>query len=265
MFNASNFTYDGIFSEQYGLKIATLDASTLERTTYVSPTISTAKPARSKKFFYQGVDYANAPTMQFSVVSQEPLSDILQSEILTWLEGRKGFKKLTIHQAGLDDFYYNCIFTVSEIIYFAGYCIGFNLTANFDSPYMYGKSTVITKTGTGTTALSVDITNKSTTRDEYVYPKVVFTTTSYLSGTKNISIFNTTDDVSREFTFSGISTNNTVTVDNELKIISATSGTDLLSKFNKNWLRLRPGKNTLSIKLNGQITITCPHYEKIRF
>ena len=265
MFNASNFTYDGIFSEQYGLKIATLDASTLERTTYVSPTISTAKPARQKKFYYQNISYDNQPTMQFSVFSQEPLNDILQSEILTWLEGRKGYKRLVIHQHGLDDFYYNCIFAVSEIIYFAGYCIGFNLTANFDSPYMYGKPTVITKTGTGDTALSVALVNKSNTKDEYTYPTVEFTTPSYLSGTKNISIINSTDDSVREFAFDGISLNNTVAVDNELKLITATSDADLLSKFNKNWLRLRPGKNTLSIKLNGQITITCPHYEKIRF
>lgn len=264
MFKASYFTYDGVYSQEYGLRIATFDSNPLERTAYISPTIETQKPAGSKKFYYQNIKYDNAPTMQFSVVRDRPITEDLQREITSWLEGRRGYKKLVIHQNDLSGFYYKCIFTVDEILYFAGECVGFVLTASFDSPYMYGKATTLSLTGTGTVSTQT-IVNKSNTRDEYVFPTVTFKATSYVDTDKNVSIINTTDSSTREFWFKSAGVNNEISVDNETKIISAQSGTDLLTKFNRNWLRLKPGKNTLSIKITGTIMISCPHYEKIRF
>lgn len=265
MFKASYFIYDGVHSQQYGLTIAAFDSNLLERTAYVSPTIETEKPAGGKKFYYQNVKYDNAPTMQFSIVGERPISGEMQRRITSWIEGRRGYKKLVIQQDYLVRYYYRCIFTVDELIYFAGECVGFSVTALFDSPYMYGKDTVLNVTGTGT-AQSKLLLNNSNTRDEYVFPEVEFKSTAYLTGgTKNVSIYNTTDSATREFSFSDAGLNNKIVVDNERKMISADSGTDLLSKFSKNWLRLKPGRNTLNITITGQVKITCPNYEKIRF
>ena len=270
MFTASNFTYDGVYSEQYGLKIASLEANTLERTPYVSPTISTAKPTGIQRFSYQGMSYDTAPSYQFQVISEEPIDSLRQAEILSWIEGRKGYKKLIIHQNGLDEFYYKCIFTIQEIIYFAGHCIGFTVTANFDSPYMYGKPSTVTVTSNGAQEETITILNKTKIKEEYTSPIVEFTSTNYItSGSDNdvnVIITNQTDDTERHFLFKGAPLNNNTTVDNETKIITGTTGKDFLLYFpERKWLRLKPGRNTIKISINGQVKITCPHYEKIRF
>ena len=81
-----------------------------------------------------------------------------------------------------------------------------------------------------------------------------------------MDIVNTTDDSQRHFTFSGLAAGETVTVDNEVKHISSTVGGEKLSKFtSKNWLRLRPGMNSLTIIASGTVTITCPYYAMIGY
>lgn len=267
MFNATEFTYDGVFSGKYGLKIATFNGDPLEETSYITPNIVTAKPAKSKRFFYEDVTYDEPPTFEFSIVSQEPIPDILQRELMVWLDSRNGFKPLLIHQPEHEGYTYNCIFTITSIIYHSGSCVGFLLTATFDSLYQYRKSKVLKVTGDGTPQ-EYTIINDSDIIDGYVYPQVEFKSTSYVDSNCNIVIYNKTDDpgLTRGFEFRDIAVNSTVTVDNELKVITSTMGSDLLSKFKgMKWLRLRRGKNILQIKINGQVTITCPTLTKIRF
>ena len=63
----------------------------------------------------------------------------------------------------------------------------------------------------------------------------------------------------------GLRNTETITVDNELKIIESTIGGDRLSHFNKNWLRLQHGVNMLQITFKGTMTITVPTYAMIGF
>lgn len=263
MFNASNFTYDGVYSADYGLQIADLDGSQVINTTVFTPTLMTIKTNQSHRFFHNGILYENAPEHQFTVISEEPVTDLRRREILSWLVGRTAFKQLRIHQSDLEDYYYMCVFTAVDIIYINGCCHGFALTATFDSPYQYGEPTVVNITGTGT-AQTITIDNRSDLRDGYVYPTIVFTA-SATSGGHNISIINTTDNASRAFVFDSLQNNETVTVDNEMKIITSSVAGEKLSNFNKNWLRLRKGINTLTVQINGTATITCPTYITIGF
>ena len=190
------------------------------------------------------------------LTSALPSLFFIRREILSWLVGRKEFKKLQIHQIDLESYYYNCVFTDAEIVYINGRCHGFRLTANFDSPYAYGTPTKIT-VGAGTHTVRIE--NKSDIKDNYIYPIVQFTGGS-------VDIVNTTDDSQRHFSFSGLVTTEVITVDNEVKFISSNIGGEKLSKFtSKNWLRLRPGYNTLNIVSTGTVTITCPHYVMIGY
>ena len=51
MFNATFFTYDGVYSGSYGLKIASIkENSAVNETSYITPEIISAKPTQSKKF-----------------------------------------------------------------------------------------------------------------------------------------------------------------------------------------------------------------------
>jgi len=200
--------------------------------------------------------YENAPQHQFSVLSEAEIPDFMRRDMLAWLVGRREFKKLQIHQTGLNDYYYNCVFTDVEIIYINGHCHGFRLTANFDSPYAHGRATTISLSAG---EHRVKLENRSDIIDSYTYPVVQFT-----GG--GIDIVNITDDEQRHFTFSGLSSTEIVTVDNETKHISSTMGGEKLSNFtSKKWLRLRRGYNTLAVVAKGDATITCPHYAMVGF
>lgn len=262
MLSATDFTYDGVFSGVYGLRIASFNDSVVEETAYITPTITTVKPSKSKKFYYMGSKYEETPTFEFSVVSERVIPDLVQRDILLWLDNRSGFKPLVIHQSEFETYTYNCIFNVTSIIYHAGKCIGFNLRATFDSPYQYEKPRVVSVSGDGSAENVITIYNNSDIIDDYVYPVVTFR----LNTTGDISIRNKTDDESRVFKFTGIAANVEVDVDNEMKVISAETFDEYLQKFDgMKWLRLRRGKNELAVKANGEVTITCPQYARIRF
>lgn len=258
MLTATEFTYDGVYSEKYGLKIATFDGAALEETSYIVPTIEVAKSATSNKFHYLDRTYDSPPTFNFSVVSEEEIHEEILREILIWLDARRGFKPLVIMQPGFDELTYNCIFTVTSLIYHSGRCVGLNLSATFDSNYILGKPIEINVFGQGELQ-SVDLYNDSDNIDTYIFPKVEFDTSDGA-----VSIINTTDNSTREFAFSGLNPNTTYVVDNELKIITG-EGRNLLEKFSKNWLRVLRGKNRLKIRVNGAVTISCPRYVKISF
>lgn len=293
MFTATNFTYDGKYSGDYGLKIMSFDANPQEETAYVVPTITTGKPTRSKRFFYEGMNYDNPPTYEFSVVSENPIPEESQRDILNWLDSRKGFRKLNIYQNGLTDFTYNCIFTVTSTIYHVGFCVGYNLSAQFDAPFQYGKPTTKTITGNTSDTNKLVVRNKSDVIDDYVYPTI----TINKPGGDRLTIFNVTDNdttkEARKFQLvvpkdsaSDAISYYPIVIDNELKIFKQNVGvgSNLLNGFNKQWLRLLRGNNNLQVlwetasegsdgdiayataeNNTGSVTISCPYYKRIKF
>lgn len=258
MFIATEFIYDGIYSGTFGLKIADFDNSALNETTYVVPNIETAKSVKSNKFYYQDIKYDAPPTHEFSVVSETAILESTLRDILNWINARKGFKELVVLQQGLNEIRYNCIFTVSSLIYHRGDCIGLNLIATFDSPYHYGTPIEKNIFGNGSPEI-IEIFNSSDNIDEYTYPTVEFD-----SSDGSITIVNLTDDATREFRFTDVVANSLYRIDNQLKIITG-EGNNLLSKFSKKWLRLRRGTNRISVTVNGAATIICPQLVKITF
>ena len=256
MFNATYFRYDGQWSGTYGLQIADFDDNSVKETDSFSPTLSLQKVPGSLRFFHGGVEYESAPVCEFSVLSEEELSGKMRSIILSWLIGRKQFKPLKFEDGDNAEFTYYCVFTSAKTIWINGHCHGFRLTAQFDSPFARGESTKVTvSSGTHT----VKIINKSDIVDDYTYPIVTFTGGS-------VDIVNTTDDSERHFTFSGLGTNEVITVDNEIKHISSTASGEKLSNFtSKKWLRLKKGVNELTIVATGDVTISCPYYAMIGY
>lgn len=265
MFRATDFTYDGIYSAMYGLKMAAMGGDSIVNSDYVIPKIEVAKPANSKRFFYQNTSYDAPPSYEFTIISERYISDTFQREIMAWLDTRTGFRNLVIHQPEYEEYTYRCILTITNIIYHLGRCIGFNIKATFDSNYMYGKPTRVVVSGNYYDApITKAVFNYSDILDDYVYPKVTFSSNDLENDKFNMLITNESDN-NREFRFDNVETSAEVCVDNELKIITSTVGSNMLSKFNKKWLRLKNGKNVLVFKLNGTITIECPHFAKIRF
>ena len=276
MVNASYFTYDGVFSGEYGLRIASFETDSMQTTEQPVAAINVVRAPKAKVFQVTGVQHDEAPTFNFTIVSDSFIQPENRREIIAWLDGRKDFKELIFHQNELEEITFNCIFTITSIRYHKGDCIGFDVQATFDSIYQRGEDLVINYTGTGT-AKEISIVNNSDIPDEYIYPTVTFKTTAKLGSGEDIIIQNTTDDQggTRKFYFKNLTVGNEVTVDNETKIITSTIDNDVLQNFcksddgakmsKKNWLRLRYGKNILSINIRGTVKIVCPQYVRIGF
>ena len=256
MFNATSFHYDGKWSADFGLRIANVNGNNIVEDDAISVQPSLSKASGSVRFFHGGITYDSPPTCEFSVISEMELVAEIRSSILSWLIGKNGFKQLKFDNGDNSSFTYYCVFTSAKTIYINGRCRGFRLTAQFDSPYARGASTsVTTSAGTHT----VTICNKSNVIDGYVYPIVTFSGSS-------VDIVNNTDDSGRHFLFNGLESSESVTVDNESRIITSTHAGEKLSNFkSKNWLRLRPGNNSLTITSAGSVTITCPYYAMIGY
>ena len=255
MFSATYFTYDGVFSGEYGLMMADFDAEPVVETAAFSPVLNAMKPADNPRFLHGGIRYDAPPTHRFSIISEQEIPDVLRREILTWLVGRNEFKKLQVHQPDLEDYYYNCVFTDVDIVYINARCHGFRVTANFDSHYARSEAAVIVIPA-GTTSYTVAV--DADVIDGYIYPLVEFTGS-------HATIYNFSDGA-REFTI-GQNPGGAFFVDNESKIIlkdGAVTRLDAVT-FNKQWMRLKRGNNELAISCDGDLTITIPTYVMIGF
>lgn len=258
MFNATYFTYDGILSAKYKLRIASFDDEHVTETNIFSQEVTTAKALHQNKYFISSIDYSGAPEFEVSIISAVTITEQDKRKILDWLCRGKDFKKLIIHRPEVESYYYMCKFKSVSEISVNGYCVGFKMTAVFDSPYQYGIPTTLELTSDGTET-ECTITNKSDFSDEYIYPVIKFR----LNNTGTISIINTTDDENREFEITDVSADNEITIDNDLKIISGDGV--LISNFNKNWLRFKKGVNKLKITVDGELSISCPEVVHICF
>lgn len=261
MVNATYFTYDGIDSCTFDLYIRQFDASSIEENTVLTKDVQTVKSPKLNHWFLTGATLGEAPTMEFSIISQTPLTTDTIRIVNRWLTSPSTFKELTFHYAdSLENvFTFYGIFTSVSTAYVHGNCVGFNLVFQPDSPYARGASTVVEASCIANTQKIVPILNDSDMMEDYCYPKVTF-------GSTGIIIINQTDNL-RNFEFSGLPASSTTVVDNELKTITNTSSSLPLQKFtSRKWLRLLPGMNVLKITTttNTTVKIECPFYVLIK-
>lgn len=252
MFTATYMIYNGIHSASYGLRIASFDNESLEETTISSPNISTSKSKYMNRFVITNVQEDATPEVEMTLVSEVLIDELTRRKIITWLRGGKDFQKMIVERPNCEDVYYMCKFRDIRELKVNGHCVGFKMTAVFDSPFQYGIDTTAELKDDNYDNKIVRIMNRSDFTDEYVYPQVSFK----LSSGNSIKIINLSDDTQREFVMSNLPTGVQITIDNELKIIYGEGVT--LANFNKNWLRLVKGKNRLKVTLQGELQISCP-------
>lgn len=251
MITAKYFTYRGICSKYYGLEIVAFDndVSVTESNAF-STSLSLLEIPNLKRVF-RGSNKLNSPEpITFSIVSEREFDATQRSQIIGWLTGSTEFMPIKFLEN--DMLYYTYFGTFVNIVtlFVDGHCHGFKLTMQPDSLYARGVPTrATTTTGTHT----ITIINNSDIFNGYTYPTVSFAGSS-------ITITNTTDDANRSFVFADLPADEFMVVDCETKIMKSSLGGVRLSNFNKNWLRLRPGENTLSITSAGDVSIVCPTY-----
>lgn len=261
-FFSTEFLFDGISSYDFGLFISNIDSSGVVRSPMGSGiNLVTKKILRNPIEYLYGTEQGPRLEFDLSFHSSDPISAETRNIVSSWLFGQQNFKRLQIMQSDLENVYFNVLITSANAVYVGNYQIGWDCHIVCNSPFAYEFpiTQTVTNSSGGVVLWSATINNISANAD-YTYPLLNFSTNAM--GT-SFSITNISDG-DRVFLFDGINANETITVDNQRQIISSDTGLMRISKFNKNFFRLIPGINSLTV-LGGfsSFTVTYTPFKKI--
>jgi len=248
-FYAYDFIFDSTPSQNFDLKIISFDDGGLFSGTGSSDVnIITQRVLRKSKPYYLG--RTQEPVLQFTLTfgRREVVTGYERDKIAKWLFGRSGYKKLYILQDDFGGAYFNCFLTNPQNLYIGSLNYAFECTVICDSPFAYSPTKTISASYTDLTNLEYRTTiYNDSSEDEYLYPKIW---TKIGNSGSTVSFVNNTDDINTStwgLSGSPLSQNEELYVNNNLQIITSSTGLKRISYFNKNWFRLLPGTNELII------------------
>lgn len=244
-FYARNFVFDDVPSEIYGLIISSSDGGDSSSSASMDVELKTQSVFRRPAPYLYGVSQSPVLEFEAEITSiQGDFTAIDSSLIQKWLFGHTNYKKLKIVQPDMEDIYFNCFLKDPKIKRVGNLIVGYIFTVVCDSPYAWG----MTKTVTYTQPNRTYILYNESENNFYTYPNF---TILMDGGTPFFKITNVTDN-NRVFHLQNLSVGETITVNNDLQIITATLTPNILSKFVSpiQFFRLLPGANELFLEGN---------------
>jgi len=242
-FFGRRFIWDGTSSDLYGLYVTNFKTGLVKSDAGSNVTPIRTLPYRRSKQYFFGVTQDEILEVDLELTSAGRVDGHMRSLMKRWLFGSIVEKKLQILQCDIDEVYFNGILTNVKDIYVGNIHQGFSCTMSCDSPWGWTFPKTITRPYGGGIANDTFTFYNDTDDADYLYPAITFTLNAIGD---SFGLVNTTDD-SRAFTFTDISALEVMTVDNSRQIVSSSTGLNRLGKFNKNWLRLLPGNNSLTL------------------
>lgn len=252
-FYGSSFIFNNVPSEIYDLRVFDFSPSNPgEGQAGGEVKINEQWLYRREKPYFYGRYYDTSLEFDLTVGSFSYIDANTRSAIQEWLLGKSVYLPLRIVQDDLSDITYNVILTQQSNIYIGNLNYALTLHAKCDRPWGIYYPPVLTKTyPSGSVVESFEYYNSSV-YNGYNKPTVTFTIGGGSSIEYNFfSIINETDS-DREFRFDNLDPYEVITVDNDKGIITSSGSSLRIGNFNKNFLRLLQGGNTLSI--SGSIT-----------
>lgn len=262
-FYSSKFLYNGVASDMYNLYISEIggDGSSTWNGSGSMEIYNKKIYRRSTPFFY-GSAVGDNLEFELSFTSPNDIDSRTSELIQKWLFSSRSYKKLMIVQPDMADMYMNVILNNPQVVRDGNFIRGYTCTAQCDSPFG-GWKFPKTKTYTYTsevTDTTITFNNTSDDSGGYLYPQFVITINN---AGGDVTLTNQSD-ASRVFSFTDLSPDEVLTVDNSLQQISSSTGLKRISKFNKNFFRLIPGINTIRIQGNiSSIAMTYQFVSKI--
>lgn len=270
----AHFTYNGTSSRDLGLILVNV---TSERVTSLSGSVKGLFifDKRMKNRYLISNDYSESPmSFEIDIVTddQQALTKSQCRQAEKWLFNKPNFYKLYIDQEDdCDDYttetidgivkrlFLKCRFINASRIDGYGGVVGYHATIETDTGFWWQDEISKTfETGITTTTGYKSLTVETDTDiNDYIYPKITFTTGA-LGGT--VVITNRTDDTTRETKLINLPAESTIVIDSRINFL----GDNLYSLFNKrNFPRLLDGTNTVRVK--GNVLSITFEYSNQRF
>lgn len=270
-FYAFNFEYDNIPCEKFGLFLISPDANgVITSTGSGSVELYTQEVYRRPTPYLFGTKQSPVLEFDLSFASFEKIDFYQQTLIQRWLLGQSSYKKLKIAQIGMSNFYFNCLFTEPTFTNVGNFAYTMTVHAICDSPFAWEEPTVWTTTATNSNADGVDlIINNESDLNDYVYPKITVALSNDSTGEFTITNKSLTyaNGNYETFAMNGLVSNETITIDCDLGIIS-TNHNAITNRYKNivdgsTFLRLKPYFNTINIKGDCIMTISYQNARRV--
>lgn len=258
MFKATDFVYDGVASSAYNLKLLRIDETDGYTTGMGVPQKSfvMVKTNRSAEKQIVGLNIDDTQTFKVQILvdrdegNPTPIPRNQVKLIRNWLFNKTNFKKMYFMQPDLKDLYYNAVFTDVEDLQLEGEIIGFEATVVTDNTGMH-RIRKITKKCTDYTTFNI-VNNTSSLFP--TYPKIYLTMhTAYLD--LNIN--------GRDTSLINMIPESEIMIDSKSLIIEAGLNELWDGNFNLVYPELKPGRNSVTVTGNVDITFEIDEIEEV--
>jgi phage-related protein len=257
-YSALNFTFNGISSENLGVKLVNFDSSGLVNSPYTgNDTPVTEQIRRRHKVYLYGVQPAPPLEFELQFASEDELDFYSLEAISMNLFGKQEYGWLQIEQPSYEGLFFECLLLDPQLISIGNANYGYKCKCQLSSSYCYTDEYPYTYNINVPNQI-INFNNLSN-YDGYVFPYLTITTGI---GTTSFSIKNINDN-NRLFSFENIQENETITVDNDLQIITSSKGINRLNNFNFKFFRLVRGNNQLVVNGNGELKFKIRFIKKI--
>lgn len=246
-FYGESFTYNGISSENFGLKIYTPDSN--EKTTILNLKSNSTKIPRQSKFTPSRLYVDEPRNIPIALYSENVLTQTEIDTIYQWLfPADNKYKVMTINQDDMEDYYFNCRLIELQNETFGNKTQQIHAIMQCDSIYAWENSKTLTYTN-----FSNPITFVNTSSEDSMKPTYKFTCNQSSGTIKLVDDFYPTA-VENTMEFKGLFNNETITIDTEHCIISSSARTvGLLDLFTyPKFLRLK--RDTHNFTITGDIS-----------
>ena len=177
-------------------------------------------------------------------------------EIVKWLCNPIDYKHFKVDDELYDDINYFVKFTEPQHYYYNGFN---GLMFNAVCQHPYGLSNEIIKKFSTS---EFTINNRSDETEQYLYPELI--EIKVKSPLSTLTITNTSDIAHNECVFNNLKNGEVITMNCLERIISSTDTSEnIITKFNKNWIRMVHGKNVFTINGNVDIKFTYREVRKV--
>jgi phage-related protein len=251
-----NFIFDDIPSEEYSLIISSDDGEEGSSPATSGVELVTEEIFRRTKPYLYGV--RQTPVLEIPVrftTTEYELTQEDSSLAQQWLFGQQNYKILRILQEDMEDYYFNCFLTEPEVLRVGNIIRGFTATIVCDSPFAWGNTETYNYTFEAFPQdYMITLLNNSQDRF-YTFPTVTFTLDGAGDHPSDV-VFSITnvDDNNRTMAFTNLSTDETLTINCDLEIVTSSYGFKRISSMVSpiRFFRLINGVN--HIKVSGRIT-----------
>lgn len=271
MFSGYDFIYDGKSSISENLKLLYVDSNAFESVKGIPDrTINTYHANRSSKWRISGVTIDEPLSFPIQILlhgdgedEYEKINPVAKrnrlSRITHWLFDTTGYKKFQILTDDLRDLYFMAILKDVEYLTNGGEVYGFSATVLCDTIGAWEEKT-ITKRFTGT---PTDVKNFYI---QVLQDGIYEVAPTYIIKVDKANTFDLAINNSDGFILRHLVEGSTITIDTERLIATSDVPDDNLyvgDKFDRGFPRLKYGKNTFGISVDGTVTFTIK-YKSIR-